>query len=74
MPSDFIPEATQLAKKTLADGDVAGAAKQLATQLALTPEDRETQYYLAVCYRYLGDFEQALTHIRTMLELSLIHI
>ena len=68
MPSDFIPEATQLAKKTLADGDVAGAAKQLATQLALTPEDRETQYYLAVCYRYLGDFEQALTHIRTMLE------
>ena len=55
MPSDFIPEATQLAKKTLANGDVAGAAKQLATQLALTPEDRETQYYLAVCYRYLGD-------------------
>lgn len=68
MALEPIPEATQLAKKMLASGDIKSAAAKLSEQLAITPDDRETHYYLCVCSRYQGDFEPALTEVQQFIE------
>ena len=67
MTSETIPEATQLAKQLLAKGDVAGAASKLREQITITPDDRETGYYLVVCHRYEGNLDQALTAVNLLL-------
>ena len=65
--TDAIPEATQIAKKQLAAGDISGAEQLLSKQLKTTPQDRETHYYYCVCLRYLNRLPDAKGELEALL-------